>query len=174
MSPDESYGDLEIGLNRLRDGVYAVDLRLIDPASDSEIPPQRGEAAISLDTLADLEFDPVQYGQSLAAQLLPDGVLHTFYTKAKSRFDQPARNLRVRLFIGPSAGELNAIRWELLADRDGAIPLAFTERVFFSRFMSSADWRSIKLRPKGDLRAVVAVSAPTDIEKSGLAPVNVD
>jgi hypothetical protein len=110
----------------------------------------------------------------LSAQLFNDGALRAFYQKAKARFEPGNRILRVRLFVGPTAAPLHGLRWELLADPDGGLPLAFTERMLFSRFIGSADWRSVKLRPKAELRAVIAVSGPTDLEGFGLAPVDVD
>ena len=46
-------------------------------------------------------------------------------------------------------------------DRDA--PLLTGEHLLFSRYLSSCDWRPVKLRPKGDLRALVVVANPTDL-----------
>ena len=49
----------------------------------------------------------------------------------------------------PSYTEL---RWETLRDpRDGAALLA-GEGLLFSRYLSSADWRPVRLRPQSELR----------------------
>ena len=82
------------------------------------------------------------------------------------------RVLRLRLLVGPTAAELHALRWELLCDPDSGALLASSERVLFSRFMLSQDWRPVRLRPKATLRALVAVAAPTDLAEYGLAPVD--
>ncbi len=82
--------------------------------------------------------------------------------------------MRVKLFVDRSAPELHRLRWELLTDPKTGLPFATSERLLFSRFGSSNDWRPVKLRPKGDLRALVAVSNPSDLAQYGLAPVDVD
>ena len=47
------------------------------------------------------------------------------------------------------------------------------EQILFSRYLSSGDWRPVKLRPKGELRALVAVANPSDLAKYKLATVDV-
>jgi hypothetical protein len=81
--------------------------------------------------------------------------------------------LRLRLFVGPSAPELHNLRWETLRDPEDGAPLLLGEQLLFSRYLSSGDWRPVKLRPKGDLRALVAVANPSDLAKYKLAPVDV-
>ena len=78
----------------------------------------------------------------------------------------------MRLLVGPSAADLNALRWELLCDPDTGAPFATSERILFSRFMLSQDWRPVRLRAKAALRALVAVAAPDDINAYGLAEVD--
>ena len=46
--------------------------------------------------------------------------------------------------------------------QDGSAFLT-SERLLFSRYLSSLDWRPARLRPKADLRALVVVSSPTDV-----------
>ena len=41
--------------------------------------------------------------------------------------------------------------------------VATSEKVLFSRFMSSREWRPVKLKPKRELEAVLAVSSPSDL-----------
>ena len=73
--------------------------------------------------------------------------------------------LRVRLFVGESALELHSLRWETLRDPvDGSL-LITHERFLFSRYLSSHDWRPVRLRPQGDLRALVVVANPSDLER---------
>lgn len=49
-----------------------------------------------------------------------------------------------------------------------------SERVVFSRFLASQDWRPAKLRRKVALRALVAVAAPSDLTTYQLAEVDRD
>jgi hypothetical protein len=54
----------------------------------------------------------------------------------------------VRPFIGPSAPELHDLRWERLRDPLGGAPLLTTERILFSRYLSSAGWRRVCPHPR--------------------------
>jgi hypothetical protein len=46
------------------------------------------------------------------------------------------------------------------------------EQVWFCRQSFSGDWRSVKVGPKNKLRALLAVSNPSDLDAYGLAPLN--
>jgi len=66
------YGEIEIGLHRVRPEAYEVELRVTDPGTEGEIAPAHGQARISLEDLRALEYRPAQYGETLAAQLFKD------------------------------------------------------------------------------------------------------
>ena len=71
----------------------------------------------------------------------------------------------MKLFVDRSAPELHRLRWELLTDPETEQPLATSERILFSRFGSSSDWRPVRLRAKTELRALVAVSNPSNLDR---------
>jgi SIR2-like domain/CHAT domain len=52
--------------------------------------------------------------------------------------------------------------------------LATLERVVFSRFLSSADWRPVRLRPRNELRALVVIAGPDDLANYRVATVDVE
>ncbi|HEX5690980.1 MAG TPA: CHAT domain-containing protein, partial [Roseiflexaceae bacterium] len=81
--------------------------------------------------------------------------------------------LRLRLFIGSNAPELHNLRWETLRDPQNGEALFSGEQFLFSRYLSSGDWRPIAPRPKGELRALVAIANPADLPKYHLAPLDV-
>ena len=166
------YGELEIGFHRAQPEHYELQIRVIDPGSEGEIAPVRGEARISLEDLSSTWNDPSQYGKLLTDQTFYDSKIKEFCNTIKVAFDARGLLLRVRLLIGPSAPELHGVRWELLLDPESRQPLATSERILFSRFMVSRDWRVVKLRPKAKLKALIAVAAPEDAEARGLAPVD--
>src|SRR5262249_31346158 len=139
------YGELEVGLNRAQPGLYEVELRLTDPSSDADRPPQRGPTTISPDALLPFLTDPVEYGKTLTSQLFRDPQVLAFYGNIKTAFERTGRVLRLRLLIGPSAPELHGLRWELLLDPETNSPLATSTWILFSRFMLSSDWRVVKL-----------------------------
>ena len=74
------------------------------------------------------------------------------YGRVKTAVEASGRFLRLRLLVGPSAPELNGLRWELLRDPETRAPLATSEKILFSRFMVSQDWRPVKLRRKRSSR----------------------
>jgi hypothetical protein len=164
--------ELEIGLHRPAAEEYQVELRFTDPASETEIPPERGTAALDLAALLALQAEPRAYGEALAAQVFSDAQVLSLYGRVKAVVETGGRPLRLRLRVDRTAPELHGLRWELLRDPETRAPLATSERIVFSRFMASQDLRPVKLRRKTELRALVAVAAPSDAASYQLAAVD--
>ncbi len=168
------YPELEIGLHRLAAEAVQVELRFCDPASEAEVPSEKGPAALDLAELLTLQQDPRAYGEALAAQVFADERVRGLYSRVKTAVEASGRFLRLRLLVGPSAPELHGLRWELLRDPETRAPLATSEKTLFSRFMVSQDWRPVKLRRKTELAALIAVAAPSDLATYKLAAVDLD
>ncbi|MGE5154021.1 MAG: CHAT domain-containing protein [Bdellovibrio bacteriovorus] len=171
---DAPYPELEIGLHRVQADAYQVELRFLDPASDAETAPHRSPCPLDIQGLLPLQQEAERYGRALAAQVFADPDALGYLRMAKAAVEASDRGLRLRLLVGPTAAELNALRWELLCDPDSGMPFASSERVLFSRVMLSQDWRPVRLRPKAALRALVAVSAPANLADYDLAPVDLN
>jgi hypothetical protein len=171
-----SYAELEIGLSSLdQAGQYQVELRFDSPTDDAERSPVRGVAALDPLELVELEDSPGNaYGLALAKCLFADEQVRAKYGQFRAAVEGAGDSLRVKLFVDRSAPELHRLRWELLTDPETRQPLATSERILFSRFGSSSDWRPVRLRAKTELRALVAVSSPSNLDQYGLAPVDVD
>src|SRR4051812_687282 len=175
MSAAPSYAELEISLVRLDEGAYQVGLRHDNPDSAAEIAPVRGMTSIAPLDLLELQNGPNdRYGKELAARLFEDPGVATMYGKVRAAVETNGQFLRVKLLVDPGAAELHPLRWELLTDPVTDAPLGTSERLLFSRFGHSDDWRTVTLRPRGELRALVAVSSPSDLASQGLAPVDVE
>jgi hypothetical protein len=170
------YAELEIGLHRRDAGGYAVDLRFSRPGDDAEVRLLRdGPGAVRFDParLRELAGDPAEYGAALTAGLFADPALAAAFAQARASAAQLGAPLRLRLLIGPTAPELYSLHWETLRDpQDPAAALA-SEQLPFSRYLSSADWRPVRLRPRGELRALALVASPADLASYGLAPIDV-
>jgi hypothetical protein len=170
-----TYADLELSLHRRDATSYAAELRFSQADTDADVRLLSGEsAAVQLDVeqLRTLALDDVAYGRALGAALFGDASLRSAFAQACASTAASDCQLRVRLLLDPTAPELHRLRWESLRDESGA--QVFTgEQVLFSRYMSSMDWRPVRLRPKGELQALVAIANPTNIEQYQLAPVNV-
>ena len=172
MQADITHGELEVALHRAERGVHEVALRLTDPQSQAEIAPVRGPAAIDLDALLAAHGNPDAYGKLLAAQVFADPGVRALYSRARATLERSGLILRIRIVVEPTALELHDLRWELLRDPETHVPLATSERVLLSRFLRSPDWRRVQLLPRAQLRAVIAVAAPTDLADYELAAVD--
>jgi len=169
-----SYAELEIGLSSLDQGRYQVELRFDDPNDQAQRTPVRGVAAFDPLELATFEDSPKNaYGLALAKNLFADDDVRARYGQFKAAVETGDGSLRVKLFVDRSAPELHRLRWELLTDPETGLPIATSERILFSRFGSSTDWRPVRLRSKTALKALVAVANPSDLDQYGLAPVDV-
>lgn len=160
--------DLEIGVHR-RDGQnYAIEMRLLPPGADEEVRPNSGAMHLDLDALRAMVDDKL-YGTRVGGALLEDENVKIGFESARKVADDNDVALRVRLMIGPTAPELHALRWEAARDDNGNT-LFTGERLLFSRYIISSDWRP--LRPKADLRALAYIASPSDLDKYRLAPVD--
>ena len=171
----DAYYTLDIAVHRFAES-YQVELSHVDPNSQARIAPARGAPRFDFDELRAKQQDPAGYGQALARQLLCDADVERRFLDVERTAAASGDYLRVALSFDVSAQELDSLRWEHLRHPETGAWLAVSERVLLSRFMSSRDWRAIKLRAKSELRAVIAVSAPhpAKLEKLGLAPVDFD
>jgi hypothetical protein len=167
--------ELEIGLHRLDASRYSVELRTRPPESDADMAPVRGVAGFDLESIRAAEWDGQEaVGLALTEQLFADPAVLTHYRQASAAAEAVDAVLRIRLFIGPTAPELHALKWELLRDPCTSKPLATRERIVFSRFLSGTDWRPVRLRPQDALRALVVIANPSDLTAFRMAPVDVD
>ncbi|WP_129627960.1 CHAT domain-containing protein [Candidatus Oscillochloris fontis] len=167
--------DLEIGLHPRGEHTYSVDLRYTQSDSATDIRLNSSEPIlVTIDpvTLRALELDPLAYGQSLTAALFAPPELRVAFAQARASAQSLDLPLRLRLVIGVGATELHALRWEMLRDPEQDRPLLTDERLLFSRYLAAGDWRPITLRPKNELRALIAVAAPSDLVRFRLAPID--
>jgi hypothetical protein len=178
QDPVTAYAELEIGMHAMQaeaiEGAvpYQVELRFTNPNSQAERAPKRGECRIHFENLLTCQSDPQSYGQTLAGWVFANETIRREYGQIKAAVEAEGLFLRVRLMIGPTAPRLHFLHWETLTDPDTKAPLATSERILFSRFITSQDWRGIRLRPEAKLRAIIAVAAPSNLDEYKLADVN--
>lgn len=169
--------DLEISLHRTpatdEQGEYAVEFRFNQPGSEVEIRQDPGEPALVKFDLAGLSaLAPAARGSALS-QALFQGAVGEAFAKARAAADALDLPLRLRFLVGASAPELNGVAWETLSDPDGNGPLCMSQRLLFSRYLGSADWRTVKLRPKSELRALALVASPANLADFNLPALDV-
>ncbi|HEY2736988.1 MAG TPA: hypothetical protein VGK45_01215, partial [Thermoanaerobaculia bacterium] len=157
---DTPTAELEIAIHRWDAGRHTVELRFRRPDSDADISPARGLVRFDTAALLALALDPDAYGKELSHQLFAVAEVHEQLEQARAVTEAKGWPLRLRLFIGPSAPELQSLLWETLTDPRTGRWLLTQETLFFSRHMSSYDWRPVQRRPRSALRALAAVASP--------------
>lgn len=169
------FADLEITLNRWNADAYRVELRYSQPDSDVDIRLAPGTPALA-------KFDPVQlnmlaqdpkaYGTLLGANLFGDANVKTAFAQARANAQSQDASLRLRLFIDSAAPELHSLRWETLRDPQDGSSLVTSERILFTRYLASQDYRRVKIKPQADLRALVFIANPSNLAEYSLAAVD--
>lgn len=163
-----TYADLEISLHRRDAESYAIELRFSPPDAEAEVRLLQdgpAPAKFDLDGLRALAFDAPAYAASLSNSLFEDAAIAAAFAQARSNAQAQDVPLRVRLFVDPGAPELHSLRWELLRDPQDASNLFTGEQILFSRYLSSLDWRPVRLRPQSELSALVVIANPADIAR---------
>lgn len=172
----ERYAELEIGLHRWSLDSYVVALRFSQPdASIDNQPAGQRPPLLRLDLqrLREFALDDEAYGRYLGQALFgAPGVASGYSAACAACQAQDLPPLHVRLAIGPSAPELHAVRWETLRDPTSGAPLFTDERLYWSRYLSSADWRPVRLRQRADMRALALIASPANLERYGLEPLD--
>ncbi len=166
--------DLEIGIHGSETGDFAVDIRYRG-ADGLDQPPARGHWEIDLGAL---DWAGPSYGRVLTEQVFRDRILVDYFKEAfiSTERDAGGGPLRIRLFLGAGAARLHGLKWELLEApwEDPSRPLATRQRIVFSRYLSSFDWRPVQLRARDSLRALIVVANPTDLAAFKMAVMDVD
>jgi hypothetical protein len=167
----KNIADLELALHR-RDGTtYAVETRLLPPGADEEVRPASGTLELDLDALRSESADEA-YGLMLGTALLADAAVREAIANARTLADAADVALRVRLLVGLTAVELHTLRWEAARDPQTRATLFTGDKLLFSRYVSSSDWRPAQA--KSELRAFAFIANPGDIGRYNLAPVRAE
>lgn len=152
---------LELNLRRAEGGGYSLDLRFSSPHSAAE---ERLKISapiqFNFNFLRANELNHLVYGQHLTSALFADPNVLAYLARAEEAAGDSF--LRVRLLIDGDASELHRLRWETLRHPQTDAALCMNERLLFSRYLTSANWRPVRSRPKGTLRALAVVADPTE------------
>lgn len=161
--------DIELVIRRTA-GRATVSLR-------ADLTSRRGDLAldvpIELDEgkLLEVSIFPSAYGAALTGMVFPQA-LREAWQRAQGFVEGRRQFLRVRLVLeGDEA--LHAIRWELLRDPLDETPLAYNERIRFSRFLGSPSLAEIQASTRPALRALVAIANPPALAHFGFSSVDV-
>jgi hypothetical protein len=130
-------------------------------------------AGFDIEELRQALLDAYDYGQRLTRMLFADATLRREWEKTYAftqglSTEQPiALRLRLRLDL-----PFHVLHWETLLNPLTNDFLCFSERILLSRYYDSADLSPLRLVDKPGLKALVAVSSPTDLERYGLSAID--
>ena len=164
--------DLEISVRKTQIDAYSVELRFNYESHADVNASCEGTMQADHQHLLEFDSDLKEYGQRLTEYLFEDPKVRGTFLSAINATAANGDRCRLRLFIGSSALELQKLRWELLEQPDTHERLSTSDHVLFSRYLFSRDFRSVQLRPRGTIRALIAVSTLTadHATKFNLAP----
>lgn len=164
--------DLEIFISHRSANDYGVTLRFRSPAAGQD---KSASGVLALDeaALGQVQHDAAAYGELLAAQLFASPSLRSFLDQALAVAASQQTPLNLRLFINAGAEALHSLRWETLRLPGSPAPLATGERVRFSRYLDSKDWRPARTAEREALRALIAIASP-DVTGTTLAEVRTE
>jgi hypothetical protein len=157
--------DLEIGLRwdrRRNDFDVSMRFEIVGSNVDEWLPPDE-PLGIDVRELQRLSADEPAYGAALTRMVLRPTDTEPFYLRARAATEGNDRKLHVRLHISAPA-RFHAMRWESLRDPTTGTPIATRSNVLLSRYLSSPDWRPLPALPKHDLRALIVVAGPRDLQ----------
>ncbi|WP_129677483.1 CHAT domain-containing protein [Candidatus Chloroploca sp. Khr17] len=171
------YAELELGLHWRDIESYALELRFSLTGDMVDITLSRDETKpiqIDNEQLLVHSLDPDAYGRYLSEALFADPLVRKAWDQISSvtLFNQIP--LRIRIYVGTSAPNLHGYHWETLVKLDDNTPLFMGELCYFSRYLSSRDWRTVKPRSRTSITAFVAVANPRDLADYQLTPIDVD
>lgn len=177
------YTDLEISLYQWSDQGYNIELRFNPALSDTTSRFTAGPSSfvhLDLTQLKAREHDNLEYGTYLINALLSDPQINSQFNEVRASHESSETDLRVRMYLGPTAAKLAEIRWEVLGDPRNVRHHLFTNsRILFSRFLTARDSRPIRPKPRDRLRCLTVVANPNNLSKyqpagRSLAPINVE
>ena len=128
-----------------------------------------GTALVEFDPVALREClsDPEEYGKRLGKLVLGASEIRTVFDGAKNAtFAVEDEALRIRLFLNADDYALQPLRWETLRDPITGEPLCTSQRYLFSRYLASPEMRPIRRRRKTDLRALIVVANPPELQNA--------
>ncbi len=169
--------ELELGLYRFDQNNFSLRFRFWQPGTAEESNLGLSEtclAVFDLPELLALQSNPQKYGLRLSEMVFGDPAARAAFGQARARADTLKVPLRLRLYIDPSAVELQVLFWETLIDPDPnrRTRLSADENVLFSRFLSSANLQPFIPPETARLRALVVVSSPSNLDSLQFAPLD--
>jgi hypothetical protein len=173
--------DVEISLDRKYFGAavptkeieYEIELRGSMPEGAEDIR-RLSSSSFDYEQLDGLSHDSQAYGAALCQSLFQEEI-KTALGEIRAIARRENLPIRLRLLIKPEAAELHQLHWEALrSPEDEQALLTTDENLPFSRYLLRKKYHSINRRARHDMRALVVIANPLDLEENSLPPVDVE
>ncbi|CAM2067440.1 CHAT domain-containing protein [Sulfidibacter corallicola] len=166
--------ELEISIFCRDPSTYAINLWFHMPGSEVD----ERLRSLDLPTLKSEQFAEICKATEQSARLLSDWLfahpdVQSAFKAAQRRAEDHELRLRLRLYIQSGSAELQKLPWEMLLDFQTGYPLCLSERILFSRYLSSRYWNRVTARSHSGLEALIAIANPSDLDAYQLAPLDV-
>lgn len=169
-----SVADVDLNIASAPQGGQVLAVRFTAPQQPAATLARDVPVHLDHGALLSLSNDPDEYGETLTAQLFRDAAAHGAWARLRAFADGAGVTLRVRLHLDAADALTQGLRWETLHDPERDVPLGLSERALLSRLVDS-DTLSGPITPsRPDLRATIAVAAPSDLAAYGLAQIDAD
>ncbi|MCI0350193.1 MAG: CHAT domain-containing protein, partial [Acidobacteriales bacterium] len=156
--------ELEISLHRSDEESYSAMVRYRDPDNREDWREEDYPIKFDMTRLATSAGNLQEHGAVLGKSLLTQKIRDSLARVQGALRDRP---LRLRLSLDRRSWALHRLRWETLRDPDTGHSLATDRKYWLSRHLSSFDSRPVRLRPKRDLRVLIAAAGPTNLDELG-------
>jgi hypothetical protein len=156
---------LEIRIDRREIDAYRVEMRFSSSANETDALAFGRPVRFDFEQLRALLTQPEQYGRLLSDSFFACPPVRDAFIQARTVARDNGQRLQLRLFIEASSPELHELRWETLRDPQTDEGIVTGEDLLFSRYLSSPDWRPVKLRPRGNLTALAVIANPADLTR---------
>ncbi len=133
---------------------------------------RHGPFAMTLDSKELLASwpDPVAYGATLRTAIFV-GEAEIAFRECYAATTGSGQKLRVQLLLPRN---LQSLYWETLLSPSSNRPIACEGDLLLSRYLSGDGYRPVQLRPKGKIRALIAVAAPINVASYRLAEITAE
>ena len=156
---------LTIRLSPRQPSGYPVVLSFEHPEGGIAHTQEYGNAEFDFAALRRQANKPAVYGRLLSGYIFKDQNLRIFFEKSLAIAKHDGQPYRLRLSIDIHAPELHRLFWETLCLPSSGELVTQDANLHFCREPYSSDLTPIRPRPRGELRALIAIASPAELNE---------
>jgi hypothetical protein len=154
--------EVDLSIRRVWYGRFPIDLRIQMPGSDGDTYLSATLEPLDLRELEQLRYDPPAYGRTVGGWLL-GGEAKAIFDKLNALSDHSESPIRLRISFDDTASDLHRVHWEMVRSPEDNRLLFVGEKLLFSRYIRTTDFRRVQRRSKNQLRSLLVITSPTNV-----------